>query len=450
MAKPGDIITDAEGTKWRATQGGNWRAENGPNKGKLYKGKGDPVAAPAAAATPATPAVSATTPIGLDTAPPVQLSPDGKAFLDDTKAQLQKQVQSGGINQSQADFEYARREQEVLGLSPALQAERWRQQQQVNQGQISQQAADTNVYNSQYSENQTAPNLGTNLTPETSAFKDVINTGFDVAKGASQAGNVLSNPNEVNDFGQKKITIDPTTGAPTVTTTLSDPNKQVLSGVQGNAVSASDVLNQLIKSGYGNFLNAAGPQQSYSDPALEEAVFNRLTSRFGDEKARGREQVEQTLANRGIPVGSEAYSNVTRDFENTWNDRYDAAKQEAVIQGTNTALQRQGNNISGLNSFVSGLNTLGAIGQSGLYQPNFQSFNATPYNQPSVENVFGELMNKYLTEKGYTVQQQLQDDAQAYQKEQTAGVGGGGGGGGGGGSAPRLKAAPFASSIPGS
>ena len=49
--KAGDLIKDASGTTWRRTEGGNWRAEDGPNKGKLFKdvgGKGDPVAGGAA------------------------------------------------------------------------------------------------------------------------------------------------------------------------------------------------------------------------------------------------------------------------------------------------------------------------------------------------------------------------------------------------------------------
>jgi hypothetical protein len=449
--KPGDKVTDADGTIWFRTQGNHWRAENGPKKGQLFSGSGDPTAAPPAAPAATTPEQMATSPVGLDTAPPSQLSPDGQAFLDDTKAQLQKQVDSGAINQAQANYEYSRREKEVLGLSPALQSQKWKQQQLTNSGQQTQAQADKNVYDAQTNENRTAPNTNTVLTPE-STSKDIINEVNDVSKHGTVAETVLKNPNEVNDFGSKTVTVDPVTGQPTVTTELSPENKKVLEGVQHNAIDSNAVLNTLIKDKYGNFVDAAGPQSGYSDPALEEAVFKRLTSRFGDEKRRGQEQVEQTLANRGIPIGSEAYSNVTRDFNNTWNDRYDAAQQQAVEMGTSTALQRQQNNIGGLGAFVGGLGTLGAVGQSGLYQPNFQNFESGTYNQPDVENIFGQLMNKYLTEKGYQTQVDLQNDQQKFQADQAAkaraAAGGGGGGGGGGG--PRPKPAPFGSTVPGS
>lgn len=123
----GDIIKDANGVSWRETQGGNYRAEDGPNKGKLYKdvvGPGAPTAAPTAPPAPTGPLAANGEQINSSTLQATAVSlqdqvnrriitPEAaKAELRRQVLQmgansLQGQVSRGEITQEQANAQYA-------------------------------------------------------------------------------------------------------------------------------------------------------------------------------------------------------------------------------------------------------------------------------------------------------------------------------------------------------
>lgn len=339
----------------------------------------------------------------IENTTPSSLSPQGQAYIAQSRAELDKQVASGGINQAQADQELARRAQQMASMSPALQQNAWNVQQQVASGAINQAQADQEIYRLTATENATQPNTNVNLTDK-STTSEVQNQIADSAKAYAMSGNLISNPNQVNDFGSSNVTIDPITGQPTVTQKLSDANKGVLSGIQGTSVKASDVAQGLLKDQYGNFVQGAGPQSGYSDPALEQAIYGRLTRDFGDRFGREEEQLSQTLANRGIPVGSQAYTNAMGDFRKNRDAQYESAQQQAVQQGTATALTRQQNNIGALGAVNQGVATTAGVGQAGLYQPNFQGFNATAYQQPDVQGLYNTQVGTALTKEQIAAQ----------------------------------------------
>lgn len=398
MAKKGDKHTSPDGKTWVATEGGNWREYvNGKPTNNVSRGSTPPGGAAGPSVPGAVDAGASQKPTIQNNAP-ANLSPAGSQWLNLAWQNLQQQVASGQLSQEQALAQGQKNNAIIAGESPALQQERLNLQGLVNSGQMNYSDLENQMYNSKLAQNQTAPQTGTNITHD-SPSSVVSNEMFDVAKAGATAGNVLSNPNQQNPFGSRQVTIDPVTGQPTITDTLSQANQGVLSGIQGSAQGASTNLQNLLGQGgaFNQFLNAAGPQSGYSDPALEQAVYGRLTSGFGDEKERGRQQAEQNLANRGIPVGSEAYSRTMKDFESGWNDRYDAARANATIQGTGTALQRQQNNIGSLQSLIGGMGTLSGIGQGGFYSPNFQGFNATPYQQFDVQSMFNSLLSGQIS-----------------------------------------------------
>ena len=417
-------VTDSSGTTWRKTQGGNWRAENGPKKGQLYKGKGSPAAGAAAAPAPtAKPEDSGTQTIAKT--PPPNFSPQGQAYLSGVQSDLSGQVASGGINQLQADQELARRQAEVAKYSPGLQSSQWDLYNQVKSGGINQDTADNELYRLWTNQQTTQPDAPADIKLDT--FKDVVDSTYDVSKGGTVAGNTLTNPNQISDLGKSTVEYDPVTGQPIVKQELSQGNRDVLGGLQQGSVGASNTLNSILSGGVlGSLTN---PGQGVPQSNFESAVYNQLTRGFDTDKGQQAQQLTQTLANRGIPVGSSAYESEMKRFEDTWGQRYDAARNSAVT-GANTAAQ-------------SAIPMLSSVGQSGFYAPNFQGFTPTQYNQLDVGGVFNTLTGK-----------QIADDANKTELEKQkisldASKAIGGGGGGGGGAAPPKVSSPFNSKAPG-
>ena len=405
-SKKDDKITLPDGTVGRVTGGGHIRLPDG----KLYQGQlgAAPAGSGPGGPAPVAPNAQQNTPTPTVTpSSPSSMISSGNNYLDGVYGDLQKMVADGVVSQTVADTELARRRQQTEGLNPALQDEQYRLYNDYKAGKISLADFDKGVERAKLNAQATSPQTGANITANSSA-KDVINAASDQSKLSQVQGNTLTNPNQYNPFGSQTTTIDPITGQPIVTQNLSQGNQQVLGGVQGNAVGASDVLKNLLGNQYSQFVGGAGPQSGYNDPELEKAIYSRLTQGLDDQRSREQEQLDQTLANRGIPVGSQAYSNAMNDFTKNWDTRFENARNDATVQGTNTALTRQQNNIGGLGTLQQGMGTLGGLGQSGLYLPQFQGFNAVQYNQTNPQDIFSLLYGGQLQEKGYETQLEQQ------------------------------------------
>lgn len=205
----------------------------------------------------------------------------------------------------------------------------------------------------------------------------VINTQFKVSDEAVKRGNLLANPNQVTDFGTQNVMIDPKTGQPTVTSTITGANKDVLSGIQGNSVLSSEALKNLFMSGaFGNLSGTAAPGAAKMS-TFEQAIFDKLTSGVHDEENQRREQLAQELVNRGIPPGSALFDDQMSKFRTDFGKRYDNARLDAVTQGTNATFQA--------------VPTLSSAAGAGFYMPSFQGFTSTPYNQPDITSIFSTL-----------------------------------------------------------
>ena len=424
MAKKGDKHTSPDGKTWVYTDGGNWREYvNGKATNNISKGSTPPGGAAADASAGSGSGVPAGQQTINNTAPAAQ-SPAAAQYMAQANAAIQQQI-AQGLSPAQGQAELERQQKYIAGLSPALQQEALNLSGQVQSGGINQAQLENQIYNSQVKENATAPQTDKSVNAQ-STTAEVTNQIFDTAKAGTMAGNTLTNPNQVNDFGSSTVTIDPVTGQPTVKQDLSQGNKDALKGIQGTGVQASQVAQGLLGNQYGQFVQGAGPQSGYNDPELEKAVYGRLTRDFGDRFGREEEQLNQTLANRGIAVGSQAYTNAMGDFRKNRDLQYETAQQNAVQQGTQTALQRQANNVSGLGALNQGVGTLAGTGQAGLVQPNFQGFQSTQYAQPDLQALYSTQYAGDITKQGYETElkkQQIAADA-------TKGIGGGGGGGG--------------------
>lgn len=80
---------------------------------------------------------------------------------------------------------------------------------------------------------------------------------------------------------------------------------------------------------------------------VEDAVYNRMTSRLDDRYGRDQSALENRLANQGIVQGSEAYTNAMKDFDYGKNDAYQSAADQAIIAGGNEQNRLFGLDIQG-------------------------------------------------------------------------------------------------------
>lgn len=217
--------------------------------------------------------------------------------------------------------------------------------------------------------------------------------------------NPIINPAlQSNAGGTRSITYDES-GHPIITDTLSGGNQSVLSGLQSAGTSAGNDITSLLNGGiFGSLTNpaGAGPAPTATTPYqtapltqpggtapdaqagtqsnFEKAMFDKLM--YGQDRAKKQEgeQLEQTLANRGIPVGSTAYSNAMKDF----NDRYDTYAQNA----RNNAVT------SGQQLAQGALGSLSQVQQAGFYNPTFQQFQTanpgSPLDMGQLAQIFGQ------------------------------------------------------------
>jgi hypothetical protein len=199
-------------------------------------------------------------------------------------------------------------------------------------------------------------------TPDyTSAANQTAANNLAAARAATAANRV----NQVTPYGSLKYTQEGTDpyGNPMWSATQSiDPSLQ-------GAVDKS-------KSAVSNFnfsqFNPEGLPSIGINPG--ETMTDSIMRRLQPQIAMQTKQFDATMANQGIPVGSEAYNNAKRAFDQQQND----LMTSAVISGTNTGLaantqqynQKQGTYTTNLNAPFN-------------YASNVKSFASPSYVNPS-------------------------------------------------------------------
>lgn len=126
----------------------------------------------------------------------------------------------------------------------------------------------------------------------------------------------------------------------------------VTGDTRGNAANASGVFNNLLQGAYAGLTDPNAPPSAY-----QTSLYNQLTQGFAPQQSQDKEQLGQTLANRGIPVGSEAYKNEMNRFDQNWNQKYSTAQNQAVtdnVTATNQGLQTLGSYGTGIFNTITG------------------------------------------------------------------------------------------------
>lgn len=261
--------------------------------------------------------------------------------------------------------------------------------------------------------------------PATAHTADVMAAGD---QAQTQIG--YQNPTFNTPFGSQTTSIDPNTGMPTVTQSLDPSQQAILSGDQGLHSSGTGVASNLLNSG--QFANPFGPQDFNAYRAqIEDSVFKSLTKDTEKNKAREGEQLSQTLANRGIPVGSELYNDQMAQFNTRYDDIIANAKNQASILGGQEMQTQFGVQQQAHQQNVSDLGSLSGLGV-GAQLPNLPGFQAPDYQTAAPSELYEVFKSLGLNAK--------QINAAIAKLKQT--------GGGGGGGTPAEPPSPFNSGPP--
>ena len=73
--------------------------------------------------------------------------------------------------------------------------------------------------------------------------------------------------------------------------------------------------------------------------AVEDALYSRATARLDPRFSQAQDQLNSSLAAQGITQGSEAYNRELQNFNNSRNDAYSSAMNDAIT-GSDDAMQR--------------------------------------------------------------------------------------------------------------
>jgi hypothetical protein len=212
----------------------------------------------------------------------------------------------------------------------------------------------------------------TPATPDyTGAAEATARANVDAARIATAANRV----NQVNPYGtlNYSITGEDPYGNPTWTaTTALSPDQQQLYNYD---IATSKGLGQLQQKGL-NYVSGMldSPFDTSRLPStginageqMSESIMRRLQPNLQMEQ----KQFDAQMANQGIPLGSEAYQNAKRMFDERQNDRLTSA----IIQGTDTGMRARGQGFSELAyQRNEPINTLNAV-RSGSQVNNPNSF----------------------------------------------------------------------------
>jgi hypothetical protein len=214
--------------------------------------------------------------------------------------------------------------------------------------------------------------------PEQPAVPNYTGAAEATAKGnldAARAAAAANRVNQINPYGTLNYAVtgaDPY-GNPTWTATSKfSPDQQALYDYD---IASSKGLGALQNKGLNYVSNMLDkpfdtsmlPQTGINaGEQMSESIMRRLQPQLQQET----KSFDAQMANQGIPVGSEAYENAKRSFDQRQNDRLTSA----IIQGTDTGMRARGQGFSELAyQRNEPINTLNAV-RSGSQVTNPNSF----------------------------------------------------------------------------
>lgn len=207
------------------------------------------------------------------------------------------------------------------------------------------------------------------------------------APAANRAGLTVSK----TPTGTQQVKIDPKTGLPQVTTTNTPGQQNVLTGMEGASTGAFGAIQNIqSQPGFGQDWQNSPQFGNYTD-----SVFNSLSGAgkstgLDANLARDKQQLEQTMYNRGIPQGSQLWNDQIAQQQDQYSTNVQQAHDSAFSQGVGAFNQGQQTQ----NQTLGALQQIGAGGYA---------------QQPGVDvnSLFNTLQGTHVSEDQIAAQRQI-------------------------------------------
>lgn len=201
----------------------------------------------------------------------------------------------------------------------------------------------------------------------------------------AQAQAHLDNPTQVTPFGTSRWSVAPNNLDWTQTVSLSPAMQQQLTGLQNIAAQLQPHISTDPTNVAG--FNPANYNFDQATQAAQNAAYQNASQYLDPQFAQQGQQLTQSLADRGIPIGSEAYNLAMSQFGRTKQQAYDSARNQAFLQGLAANQQGFQQGMQGRQQLISEnqvpLSMLSAI--TALEQGGMPQFQAT--QQPTVQGI---------------------------------------------------------------
>jgi len=188
----------------------------------------------------------------------------------------------------------------------------------------------------------------------------------------------LNMVNQVTPYGNLTYSgkNDGQPGSATATTSLSPIQQTLLDQSQQADLKQNQIgLNQLDKVG-GILSNPVDLNNTATEDRLDQLGKARLDPQF----AQQRQALEQDLMNRGVGIGSEAYSNAVKSYEQSKNDAYNQLYLNGRQQAVQEALTERNQPLNEITGLLNG------------QQISLPQFQQTPQTQVANTDLSGLVM----------------------------------------------------------
>lgn len=249
--------------------------------------------------------------------------------------------------------------------------------------------------------NVNAPNLPRRPTAQGKNMNrpaGLINTQQQFNEWNAQQQHMLNRPNETSAFGSLNYKVDPNTGQLIREQNLSDAEQakyeqrnQIDQGLGQNVQNMMGQMGQPFQ--FNNPYNPQAQSGWEGRQRLTDEQYGRAKTLLDDRFKQEQDQLKQSLADRGIPEGSELYNQELMQFDRRKNDAYDQAYtsasqfggQEQVNQFNMATTGQQnafGNQLTQYQLPYQTANQMLGM-QQGLMLPQFQNMQAV--NMPNTD-----------------------------------------------------------------
>lgn len=197
---------------------------------------------------------------------------------------------------------------------------------------------------------------------------------FIIREEAAKTEAAMNRPNIGSAFDTQTWTTDEN-GNPVLTQTLNAQEQAMLDKRRGVGIAAGDLSNQFLNSGaFNNPLSAMSGEQAANN--YFQAGKRKLDPIF----AQQNQELEQSLADRGLKPGSEQYDRMMRNQAEQQNAAFLDLQNNAEFQGVNLAGQQLNNESQARNSNLQ--NMQGLFGLITPTTPEVRDFSRVNMQSP--------------------------------------------------------------------